>query len=446
MKKAALRLNLILKWFLFAGFSVRILCGAVWMCLQFGKTQAFEEVEEGIYPLLAGSLGQIPQILYLLQLAAAFWAGWALVGAVRPVGKFLRCWCAAALMTVPMAMQCHMAILPYSFVSSLSVLELACCLKVQKDGQNISLRHLAAAGCCFVGLTLLLPEYCLLGAVPIAVTLILKRKALLEDTGRLLYACLLMAAFCGAAGGICGLAREGEPDFQERFWASAAARTAWPVLLKDYEEWPEELRLADDEVLREVTRYPENMKSIFLPVYKEAAGGENAVSCYREMAGISWQRHRTQILKQIVWDVLIYGATEAVLPLQLKGRSYDSHSGVNYGMLTMEHPLFTKYYVWYSCLWFWASLGAAALLKSLRVFRRGPRKNAGASAVKGFLITAVSWLGAVVLYYTMQGAGTADYKYTAAAAVLWAVPSLLEMTGGPEEHTAESVAELKAMR
>lgn len=415
MKKAAGQLGIILRAVLFIGFSIRIVLGLVWMVSHFVETQEFAQVSSGIYPLFARAVGLVPQVLYVLQLGAAFGAGWQLLKAFGVSDRLWRTWGASVLLTFPMAMQCHLALLPYSFVSSLVLLELGFCAQTMTENRLLSLTKLTKAGCCMLGLALLLPEYVWLGAIPLVFTVLLKLKAMWTQPKRLLYSCLLVAAFCGMLGGIGSLVHKGD-SASRNLWFSIASRTAWPTFWVDSSGWSEGLYEAVGESAWEISIRPGDMEQILRPLLESKVGAEQAEEYYREMAVTAWERHKSRIFRQVFWDALIYGAPEAVLQMQLSGIGYDSLSGRNYEMMAMRHPIMTKFYVSYSSWWFWLSLGIAVLLLPVR-FMAGDKLFL--RRYLAFGTVAALWMAAIVLYYTMQGAGIADYKCTLAAGQLW---------------------------
>lgn len=278
-----------------------------------------------------------------------------------------------------------------------------------------------------LGLAFLLPEYGWLGAIPLVLTVLLKLGILWKQVRRLLYSCLLVAVFCGMAGGIGSLVSK-EDDSSRSFWLSMASRTAWPTLWNDSHNWSQELHdLVGNAACWEMSIRPGDMKGILQPLLESKVGAGQAEKYYREMAAVSWERHSGQILKQMTWDVLIYGAPEAVLQLQLEGRSYDSASGRNYEIMMMRRPVLTKFYVSYSCWWFCVSLGIAVLLLIIR-FATGDKTCPREYLSVG--IMAMLWMTAIMLYYIMQGAGIADYKDTLAISQLWCILAVMTCHGG----------------
>lgn len=420
MKKAASKLCILLKGMLIAGFSVQIILGLIWMSLNFIEVQQFGQPEGFLYPLLLKAFGKVPQLLYLFQLGLAGMAGYVMLKPVCSGGSLKCIWFVLAFMSLPMALQCHLALLPYSFVSSLFLLELGCLRRGMACESGLDLKAVAGAGACWVGLVLLLSEYSWLGLLPLALTVAVRLKRLCGSLRGLVLCALLIAAFSGIAAGIGNLTKtEGSSD--RTFWFAMASRMSWPTIWQDSDGWSQDLREIAMDVCWETSYMPDNMEKILKPAIEGAVGQEKAQEYYRQIAIQAWNQRKFRIAKQIGWDVLIHGAPQAVLQLQLTGVGYDSCSGKNYESMLMNSPRLTKYYVSYSCWWFFCSMGLAVLLWGARCAAEGLRSAFQKSAFP--IVTAVS-LAAAVFFYTMQGAGTADYKRTVAAAGMWSLMAL----------------------
>ncbi len=418
MKKAAEGLCGLLKRMLFAGFSVQIALGLAWLCTNFIEIQQFGQPGGFLYPLLLKLFGKVPQVLFLLQLSLAVFANYELLRPALPSGKFLRIWSVLALTAFPMALQCHLALLPYSFVSSLFCLELCCCRRVISCSEGIELKALAGAGGCWFLLTLLLAEYSLLGLIPAAVSVLVCLPRLWKDLRRLFYSVLLLAAVGGIVCCVGSMTRPKE-QYERTFWFSMASRMAWPTIWQDHGGWSGELReVLPDAVCWEVSSSPENMERILQPAVETKAGREKAQEYYREMAQRAWQLRKSRIVRQIAGDMLVYAAPQSVLQFQLKGGGYDSYSGRNYEIMGMERPVLTGCYVEYSCWWFAAMMGIAALF-AVAYFAAGEKTDRRTN--RGFPAVYAVSAAALLLYYVMRGSGTADYKCMLAVSAVWTV-------------------------
>lgn len=421
MKKAAKGFCILLKGMLFIGFSVQSVLGLIWMCANFIEVQHFAGPKGFLYPLILGTLGKVPQFLYLLQLGLAGFAGYVLLKPILPTGRFWRVWYVLAFMSFPMAIQCHLALLPYSFVSSLFFLEISCCREAIRNESGIGLKSVAGAGVCWVGLALLLSEYLWFGLIPPAVTLLVRLPRLCGNRRSFAYSVLLLAAFGGIAAGTVSLTKT-EEGYGRTFWFSMASRMTWPTIWQDSEGWSRELlQILPRETIMQTSYAPDNMELIFQPALEAAVGQEKAQEYYREIAGWSLQMRKSRIIRQVGWDMLIYAVPQAVLQQQLKGVGYDSWSGMNYGVMAQEHPKLTKCYVSYGCWWFWAMLGIAASFLTALKFGGGKLFQKGiVLSLSVYILSA----GGIPAYYVMRGSGIADYKCALVLSAMWAVPAL----------------------
>lgn len=411
---------------IFIGFTAQIGLGAVWLCCNFAKVQDFgwrnlgRTKPEGAIYALYGFLGRIPPILYLTQLGLAFFAGYRFLrmagGLSARSGRrtFFCLWGSLALLTFPFAMQCHLAVLPYSAMSSLFLLMLSFLLEaVSGKGTAKTLTKLCApneAACAPA------PGKLSGRKLGMAAAGLGRRWTHLRP--------LALAAVCGIL--TVTLALEAGADEREAVWgrgadAALASRTAWPSVWNDREYWSEELRgLISEEELWQAAYCPGNMEIVLEAVEQRA--GDAAGDAYREMAKVAWKLRRPMILRQIAWDALGFGAFPLVFDMQLEGRMYDSYTGRNYEVMREHAPALTGYYAEYGCWWFVCCLVLGALLTLTWVAQKriGKRQLLGAGVC--VLMGALA-----VLAYTMRGAGLMDYRCTVAISQLWLAWAILSL-------------------
>lgn len=397
---------------LFTGFTVQIILGLVWMCLQLGGVQDFEWAERegtgsgGLFALcrsLFGLLGKQPPLLYLLQLGLAFSAGYVFVrrhlsgrfSGRENIRRGFCVWGSLALLTFPFSMQCHMAVLPYSVSGSLFLLMLSCLLEAAGPAAvGGRPRRLAGAGICLL------------------LAVILSGSADSDFDGD---------------GGVWGRGME----------AAMASRFGWCDIWNDASYWPEELQAMTDDVIWETAYCPGNME-ILLKTIEERAGAEAAKVYYKEIASVGWRSHKALIVRQAGWDVLGYAAIPLVFPLLMEGEGYDSCTGRNYEIMRERAPVLTGYYVYYGC-WWYGCCAALALIKSLFLLAEGGVQWKRFFSAAGIIFLAA---GIPVFLYTMRGAGFMDYKCTAAVSALWLAWGILCMGGSRNDKNDKGKEEL----
>ena len=140
MRRVGKHMGGVLRAALICGMGVQILLGLAWLIKNIGGLQNFQETRlllagesaadsfySGIlYRGLAALLSSRLWILYGFQLAAAVVASYGLMSCFFGREKeVLRLFGALALTTIPQAMQCHLAVLPWSLGTSLLLGETA---------------------------------------------------------------------------------------------------------------------------------------------------------------------------------------------------------------------------------------------------------------------------------------------------------------------------------
>lgn len=147
MRQAAKHMGGVLQAVLLWGMGIQILLGLAWLIRNMAGLQYFQEsslllagesAADGfysgiLYRGLAALLSSRPWILYGIQLAAAIIAGYGLMSCLIGRNRVgLKLFCALALTSIPQAMQCHLAVLPWSLGTSLLLGETALWMRAWK--------------------------------------------------------------------------------------------------------------------------------------------------------------------------------------------------------------------------------------------------------------------------------------------------------------------------
>lgn len=431
---------------LILGFEIWIVLGIGWMVMNFpylqgfGETALYEEISktficdeyEGIlYPILIllargiVKIFPIPYhcILYVVQLGCAFGAGCFLLCCAGVKKGLWNKGGSLVLLTFPMAMQCHLAVLPDSLVSSLLMLEMAFAVRMLKGEKVFGAREFAEVSGCWVTLALLRPEYLYLGAVPVILLFGYGAgKIWKQDKRTILFWCILVCAFTGLIMGVTSLVQtEGYYGRTHKSWNLAmASRCAWPYANKDYDAWPEETKTYfTHEKAMQIDFYADNVERMLGRTLEAQVGELRAEELLGEVAQVGWQRHKHAILHDTAWDVVGYTFSPLVVQRQLIGKAYDSYSGRNYDVMRQQAPQLSEYYLNFGSFWFGAGLILAAFLWLLHWCgeKRTLWKSGGVLVLFGWLVTA----GGIVVWYSLQGAGMMDYKKSLGVTLLWLV-------------------------
>lgn len=415
----------VLRRMLFIGVSVQIILGMAWGGANFAQLQEFEDTylyfsgggRPGLYALLVMITGGVKGycILYLLQLALAGYAAYELIdvltaAAKRKLSLPMEIWSVFGIITIPGAMQCHLAILPNSLTCSLFMLMIAWGGRGLLNSKAGVVKPAVVMGSLWVFQCLLMPEYRLVGGALfvgiLGVLLLRSRKKQLV---------LLAAAFVGLAVCLSALIQSADSEVQRResMALKAVSRFVWPNFLDNHGAWPIEVTsVMSPETAEILSRNADEVYRTFAPMMEQAVGAEHVDAVYWKLAKTVLSIRSREIAGKILWDGVCHTFSPYLLTKQLEGVGYQSYSGRNYEIMKAHTPGLTALYVAYEGWWFAVGIVLAALL-SILTLRKGMN---GAAAGKWILLA-----GALVqvIYYTMQGAGIMDYKQTVFVTVVW---------------------------
>lgn len=454
VQKVTEHISAVLKGVLFIGISIQIILGMVWMCCNFSQVPQFEESlfymrvsrtlrcdeRTGIlYPLFLWMTGGNSYVIYTMQLAVAYITAWRFLSVFRHGEKWKKIWASLAFMTMPLVMQCHMAILPCSFAASLLLLDLALLAEAIKEPEKRTLKRLAELSLCWLFLALLLPEYLYLGAVPVALALF-SFCFCRQWRGQKKIKCygfLLAAVFIGMILGINSLTQtEGlYGKVRKTPLMTLTQRISWPSILQEYDSWIGQIDdyVSKETVLKAAT-YADEMDRTFFPAMEQAVADQiitrqQADEQYHTIIRVAWELHHPVIVREIIWDMLAYGASPVLLQRFLSGKGYDTYSGRNYDFFLENTPGLSKEYMDYGCWWFAVAAVLTAVLQALRSLGSSLAEKKTAA---GIVLCCLIMAGAMMLWYAMSGSGMQDYKNTALIDQLWMAWTVLLSGWGAE--------------
>lgn len=412
---------------IFIGFGIQIVLGIFWMCNAFVRQ---------------GSPGG--GIICVCQMAALGAAVYFFAGTVRG-----RLFTVLSVLTFPMILQCLALPDTRVWATVLLLAESGCALRAVGRRENRGFWY--AGLCAWFAAALLRGEYLYFGAVPMVFSWLYdcmrfsRNRGEGEDAGRkqgagagqdedagrrqrrneLLYRLLLLCAVAGLAAGIGSFYQ-----VREKLTTHLAGRVAWTTLYNTYSDLPKETKaLIKYRDMVNSTYEATGIEMFLRPSLEERLGEQETENVLRALMKTAWQNHKGQILKEITWDMAGYLLTPAVLPLQLRGRAYESYSGNNYLQILKPAPKLGKLYMEYGCKWFIVSL-ALGLLTGFAV--RAKRRMSGGCvsqngsfeyrtgmlSVSAFVIPFLTAL-TMSAVYTLSGAGRMDYKNTLFVLCVW---------------------------
>lgn len=468
---------------LFIGLSVQAVLGLLWVLCNFAFFQEYEDslflekVSESLvcddytgilYPLLIraargiASVVPVPYycLLYLLQLGLGYASAFFFLKTIlarssekKKGGKkerLLTAWGALILVTIPAAVQCHLAVLPCSLTGSLLLLQLGILLRenkinekewtaagtacetvaaqetaaVQTAGEESGARPArteALLGIFWLLETLLMPEYLWIGVIPVlayGISEIVKSGR--GELSKRLGIAMVAAAFLGLAPLSLELTTQpGAYGRMENTFEGALMRRICGGHFQDYYgEWPQEvLSRITQEDLAECIDESEGIDRV-LGREIEGVMEEDAVKrLYREMVRTGWIYTRPSVCRDVVLDFFGYGLSPVFGRVYLRMTYFDSYARGNYDVMRSRTPRLTYYAVIFECFWFALGLALTAVLQlvSRAAYPRNGKRNKGIRA--GIVCGGMGlW---ITLCYTMQGYGRMDQKRSMIVTIFW---------------------------
>lgn len=435
---------------------IQILWGLIWLVLNFGREPGFYETglylkaaEEGLideymgvlYPLLiflakwGERLLGLPyyMFMYVLQLLSAFWSVQHFLKRII-TGKMVRVWMSGYLLTFPMLLQLHLAILPYSLVCSLFLCLISEGLDYWREKKNISGKALIKlCGLWLLGFSIL-PEYgwfmgiftgglflyCMLGSKKWRLRLLMAFVSTILCFGVITNT----AQTPGALGRI-----------QKSMGAAALQRFVWPDFVVNSFFWEEKVTetVAYEDLLY-TAQFPEAVIYEFGPLLEEAYGVKEAEAIYLRMAKTNLELNTKQVLVRILKDFGRNLCPPVALQELLKDTDR-SASSWNYGRLQEHSLIVSKYYFRFAMIGWNLMCPIGILLLCGKYSRKGflsAKKSWRSFMEKSLLI--ISGL-AIVVWYTMSS-GMQDYKKMMVISFFWLLPVIrgfLELQNREEE-------------
>lgn len=406
MKKITGILREIVKRILFLGCCIQIVLGTIWMCLNLPCLQAFS-VDWGIFatPLYEG-LKRVYPLVFIGQVLFAFAAGDTLFRVLLGrKNRFGSVFGSLVLLTFPFALQCHLAVSPYSLCCSVSLLLCAFLIRLCRREQTA--KNLLGAFLCLAALALLSRMTFWAGWCSVAVIMsvqtaaaLFRRKA--ARCGRML---LLFFTLSGCIFGTASLLKTDLVPAPREVGFAVLCRTGWPSLYKGENLLPEELWEAVDEYYPGAQISRSEFEKTVYPGILEQYGVERGTELFWEISSVCVQLEWPYLIKQCVGD----GMGNLFLPIwyqrQLSGEWYASCLGRNYEMFLLNTPAVSSLVVQYCLRGYPFFLFFTVILLLVR------GKAQGKSGLAGVLLFAL--LSAVMA--TLRGAGMLDGKETLVA-------------------------------
>lgn len=401
--------------------------------VEISKTFVLDEYVGILYPALIAlcravqTISRIPYqcLLYVLQLGAAYGSGCFLCSGFlkaeeKQNNRRKMIVGALYLMTVPMILQCHMAVLPYSLALSGMCMMTGLLVRVFQGKRKADSRFMLQTALLWGGLALCLPDYLYLAGVAVAGSLIMVivghcRKADRKKEIGMSLLIVVAAAVVIHGTNIVTQTPGSRGRIQRTAGAAMLSRVVWPNFGQNYYFWSDEVKdIMDEETAKVISRYPEEVTYIAGPLFEQAVGKKRADFLYWQMAKRCLGDSTRQVAGDITMDFLQYVCVPISVWQNLQGRGI-SETGWNYRHFKMQCPALSRYYLNFS-FWAWClCLAAGAGLRL--VYRKQKGTDRKRMVIGTVLIASLGLLQ--VLWYTLYRSASMDYKKVLFATLLW---------------------------
>jgi len=486
-RKIAYRVIVILACFQI-GIGVAWMAGNLWHVPYFERTKELWEISKTmvtdqyvgiLYPALIRLLTALEKLipipchifLYAAQLVLGYLA-------VKKLLKELECRYAgvAALwvMTIPTVMQLYLAVLPQAFAVSTLLLCLVSCRR----------REWAQGAVWWLCSAFLIPEYVWFGGIVYLFYLVAavetrkERKTeaaehkkddrstagqsvvhrTLAGRSSVGMAMLCLLVVCLAVTAVNGLTREdySRGRMHRTFASTMLQRMVWPHYATTSSFWGYEVNeLFDEDALRELAQDPQLPVTDFGPVIEKTLGMEKAQSIFANMAKAAFGVRTREIAGDIAADFLGYALPLPALLWHLEGNGA-TYSGWNYGQMSSETPVLTRYYVQITGRMFGLLLLVCLitegrnLMKRLRMVKTAQKQrrtamkstSGGKESRDRLLPVSIALLcGLFTVWYTFSAAGMMDYMNVMIVSIGWGSWIACRLTGEMSRDTGEETGQ-----
>ena len=449
LKNAFGKISRIFKYAVLIFLSAQILIGCAWGFLNCSSLQAFPDTvelvklsgtlkltgETGIiYPALlivirtltVNSPVRFYAVMYLIQIMLALAAWFVFARNVFKFdSKYKDAFFALAVVTNPFAMQVHLAVLEYSFVSSFVCLLVSFQIRFMREWKDESiknslekaLRDISVTSLFWLAAALTRKEFIAIGCIPVIALCITIFKRMNMSAGKkvisIISPVILILAFAGIICMTDSLFRSGERlSFVSSVKRDLYYRVAWSENFRDRYHWPEFLTsFADEGTMTHFMNDSGLIRDEFTEYVTGKFGSEETTAKFYEWAKISFAGNKKQIVKETVSDIAGYVFAPAKTEYILRGSEFPGFAAGSYDVMKQNTPRLTKLYLrgFSAGYMFMVSLSLIALVFEKRTSKKG-------------LATFIPMLAIVVLTsirYAFLGCNVYDYRKAVFTTCMW---------------------------
>ena len=376
-------ISLIIRTAFFLLLSVQIVIGCIWGVLNFpylswhADTVDLLKLSSNLHPysdtgilypalliLVRALTAEGPvafwHVMYLLQIAAAFYAWYFFAGKVLGIGSRLwKTWFSLAVITSPLILPVHMAVLEYSFCSSalcflltLQIRFSAEWLHGNRTGTEKALGDISVVSLFWLMLSLLRNEFIFLGAIPVVsllVIILMKLKA--AKKMQKVFPAVLTLVFLA-------IILLSDSLFRDHAFLSPLDnikrgvyyRVAWSWELDTESNWPAHATLISDDdsrysMFHAVKNDPGLVRTDFTDYVEECLGVKETSNAFLSWGLEIFGKNKKNIVKNTLCDLAGY----VFPPLQnenlLRRRGMSGFATSNYDVMKREYPGLSKVYL-----------------------------------------------------------------------------------------------------
>lgn len=425
--------------------SAQMIVGCVWGLLNFTSFQEFPESAEMmllssglslkydtsiIYPallLLVRTLTlngpvEFYEIMYVLQLILAFAAWYTFAVRLLPFkNKALRIWFALAVVTNPFAMQCHLAVLEFSFVSSFLCLLVTFTIRFSLEwnkmgdrfGVGTAIRQISVTSLFWMLTSLTRKEFFFVGLICIVILLDhIWVKLKNGTTASRLLPVVTALVFFAVTALIDSAFRTSSPlspgDVIKR---SPYIRIAWTEDFSDKFTWPGyAVSAVGDDMMGRVMNDPGLVRTDFTEEVEKNFGRKETSDSYLKWAFTAFKDNKKGLLKEAFTDLAGYLFPPLETEIALRGKVLPGFATGNYDVMRRSAPVLTRYYLRLSgtVYIFMALISMIIIVLKRDVLRR----------LRAFMpAVVVAALSSFI--YTFYGSNVWDHKKAVFATCLW---------------------------
>ena len=360
--------------------SLQIIAGCIWgvynctSLRMFGDTTALLKQSETlavtgdsgvIYPALLAVVRTLTLngpvrfyvVMYVLQLILAFVSWFVFAGRVMGLDKCVkRIWFTLAVITCPFAMMCHLAILEYSFVSSILCLLITFQIAFIREWKNSenglgmerALRDTSVVSLFWLILSLLRKEFIVVGIVPVAALLMtVIRRSHFSKKLMSIYPLILAAVFFVIIMMSDGLFRSVErPGVFDVIKRSLYYRVAWSEDLDELYRWPDYIvEIVDPDTMHATMEDPGLVRTVFTDAVEEQLGKAGTTNEMLTWAKLAFGDNKTGIVLDTATEIAGYLFVPFFSEIKLRGIGLPGYSAGIYDVMRRNNPVFTQYYL-----------------------------------------------------------------------------------------------------